>query len=364
MPTLRELGEFEIIRRLPAARGGSAPAERGAPPVDPLAGRAGSEPPAGIVIDAGDDAAVLRPTVGFDLVATTDVFVEGEHFLPEWTSPREAGARLAQANLSDLAAMAAVPRWALLSIGARPETQAEELIALQGGLAATLAAAGAALVGGNLTAVSGAEWYSLTLLGECEPHAAWTRSGARPGDLLAVSGRVGRAGAAVRLVRGLGEGARAPEWAPLLDAWRAPISRVALARALRERGGVRAAIDVSDGFVGDLAHLCESSGVGAEVDATAWPEDPLLARAAGALGLDEETIRFGPSDDYELILAIEPAARAECERIAAARGVPLSIVGRFTGDPGVLTLLARDRARPGAGVARPLPGKGYDHFGA
>jgi thiamine-monophosphate kinase len=346
MSTLGELGEFEVVRRLTAMRGAAGGERSGA-----------ADPRAGVVVGSGDDAAVLRPAPGSDLVATTDAFVEGGHFLREWCPPRMAGARLAQANLSDLAAMAAVPRWALLSIGARRESEATDLVAFQSGLSEALEAAGAVLVGGNLTAVAGAEWYSLTLLGECGRGREWTRCGARPGDLIAVSGRPGRAGAGLALVRALGEGARAPEWTPLLEAWLAPVARVTLARALCEAGAVTAAIDLSDGFAGDLGHLCESSGVGAAVDESEWPEDALLAGAAAALGVAPAALRFGPSDDYELLLAVDPAGRADCERAAAALGVPLAFVGCFAATPGRLALRSPD------GVTRPLGGTGHDHFG-
>lgn len=334
MATLRELGEFEVIRRLTAAR----PDVRG------------------VVVGAGDDAAVLRPTPGAELVATTDAFIEGRHFLPEWFTPHEAGARLAEANLSDVAAMAGTPRWALLSLGARPQHEVETLVEFQDGVVAALRTHGAGVVGGNLTSVDGAEWFSLTLLGEVARGRAWTRSGARPGDLVAVSGRIGRAGAGMRLARALEEGARAGEWAALLEAWRAPVARVALARALAATDGVMAAVDLSDGLAGDLAHLCAASGVGAVLDEAAWPADPLLERAATRLGLPLDTLRFGPSDDYELILALDPPRRAAVEQAARAAGVPVSCVGVFRDAPGLLALRRAD------GSEAALPGAGFDHF--
>lgn len=341
MTTLRELGEFEVIRRLAAAR-------------DPEA-RGAAAP--GVVVDSGDDAAVLAPGPGADLVATTDAFVAGAHFLPDWCPPRRAGARLARANLSDLAAMAATPRWALLSVGARPEGEVGDLLAFQSGLAAALREAGASLVGGNLASVSGAEWYSLTLLGECPRGRAWRRTGARAGDLVATSGHPGRAGAGLRLARALGAAARAPQWAPLIEAWLDPPARVALALALRDAGAVTAAVDVSDGLAGDLAHLCEAGGLGAEIVEADCPADEPLERAARALGVEAGALRFGPSDDYELLLALDPAGRDTAERAAAAAGVPFAVVGRFTAGPSRPVLRARD------GRVVPLEGGGYDHYG-
>ncbi len=331
MPRLRELGESEALRRLIAARRAAG----------------------GVVLGPGDDAAVLAPSPAHDLVATTDAFIEGRHFLPTLGTPEDHGARLAAANLSDLAAMAARPRWALLSMGLRPDHDMEALLAFQVGVMRPLETHGAAVVGGNLTAVDGAEWFDLTLLGEAPRGQAWTRGGARSGDLLAVTGWPGRAGAALRLEMRLGDAARRGEWQALLDAWLCPVPRVALALALAATGGVRAAIDVSDGVAGDLARLCEASGVGAELDPGAWPQDPLLVAAAAALELAPDELRFGPSDDYELILAVAPDRRVACASVAVAHGVPMTFVGRIGGGPGTITLGARGRS---------VMPRGFDHF--
>ena len=347
MPRIQDVGEFEAIRRILQAR----------PQV------------AGAIVGSGDDAAVLRPEPGMDLVVTTDTFVEGRHWRAEWIGARALGARLAAANLSDLAAMAARPRWAVVSYGVRGDHDLDALLAFDAGLGAALAAQGAGLVGGNFTAVDGPEWFGLTLFGACVPGRAWLRSGARAGDRVAVTGVPGRAGAALALAQRLGAPGRAgavaqsaapPDtdawWAPLFEAWSAPRPRVGFACALASIVAVRAAIDVSDGFGSDLAHICDASGVGVEIDSAAWPRDPLLERAASELGVTIEALRFGPGDDYELVLAIAPDARARCEAIARDARVPLAWVGRFTASPGERTWIDPDGAR------HRLPRSGWDHF--
>jgi len=338
MTTVGELGEFEVLRRMRMVR----------------PSRGGHE--TGITLGPGDDAALMQPREGRELAATTDTLVEHVHYRREWIHGEALGARLAEANLSDLAAMAAVPRWALVSVGVRREHDPEDLVALQRGAIEALGAHGARIVGGNLTATTGAEWFAMTLLGEVEVGAAWTRAGARAGDLLAVTGRPGRAGAGARLARASAGGAVDAQWAPLVAAWLAPRARVTFARALAARQGVTAAIDISDGVAADLAHVCEASDIGVRIEDAAWPDDALLAEAASALQLPLDALRFGASDDYELTLAIEPAKRLECEALAASLEVPFRIVGEFTGTAGQMERISAD------GRVTPIAGDGYDHF--
>ena len=308
-------------------------------------------------VGPGDDAAVVRPELDRDLVVTTDAFVHGRHWIDAWIEPAELGARLARANASDLAAMAARPRWATLAMGLRAERDAEWAAEVEAGLAAALAADGARIVGGNLVAVEGEEWLALTLLGDASPGGSWLRSGARPGDLVAVTGQPGRAGAAIALLRALGEGARSAEWRPLLDAWRAPVSRVDFARALAGSRAVTAAIDLSDGIAGDLTRLAEASAVGARLERRAFPVDPVLDAAARRLDADPFALRLGPSDDYELLLAVDPERADLAAAIAAEADVPWSVIGRFIEGPGVLEWLDDE------GTRRAILAEGFDHFG-
>jgi thiamine-monophosphate kinase len=358
MPNEKPFGEFDLIRRLTA---------------DLPAGR-------GVIIGPGDDAAVVRPGDGMDLAITTDAFVEGRHYRRDAINTghglhalaEAVGRRLAAANLSDLAAMGARPRWAVLSIGA---AEASDWIGdVEHAVSTALAQDGAALIGGNLARVEGAEWFSLALVGEVERDRAWSRNGAHADDLVAVTGMPGLAGALEKHLNwhwAVVQGHSVVRLRALesLDfgAWTAPASRVSAARALRDTGAIRAAIDLSDGVAGDLAHLCEASGVGAEIDA-AWPDHPLIQVAEmefergrtrpGSRSLEAliDDLRFGPSDDYELLLAVDPEKRDVCERVARETHTPLTFVGRFTTARGALTL-----RRPDGSVVA-LPGRGYDHF--
>jgi thiamine-monophosphate kinase len=328
-----------------------------------------------VVVGPGDDAAVLRPRPGHDLVATTDTFVEGRHFLRQLVTPSEAGTRLAAANLSDLAAMAAAPCWALVSLVVPATWSAAECEALEHACAIALAAEGAAVVGGNLSSAPadvGRLVATVMLLGEVEQGRAWTRGGGRAGDVLAVSGVPGSAAAALALALW----GTPPSWSRVPDELRrtylAPACRVRLARALAGSSGVHAAIDLSDGLAGDLAHLSEASALGARLDAARLPVSEPLRAAARALsayagqergllpageGALLTHLQLAPGDDYELLLAVDPAAWPRAATEAERAGTPLTAIGELTAAPGLLL-------RESGGGERPISAGGWDHFPA
>lgn len=331
---------------------------------------AGLPPGEGVVLGPGDDAAVLRTRDAHDLVVTTDSFVEGCHFRRDLLSPAEIGVRLAAANLSDLAAMAAAPRWALVSLVVPPSWSAAECEALERACAGVLAAEGAAIVGGNLASGEGALSATVTLLGEVARGCAWTRAGARADDVLAVTGVPGSAAAALALALW----GTPPAWSRVPEVLRAafvaPPCRVRVARALAAAGGVRAAIDLSDGLAGDLARLCERSAVGATLDEARLPASEALRAAAralsafagqerGALPAGEGELlthlRLGPSDDYELLLVVDRERWDDCAAAARAAGTTLTAIGEVTAGSG-------SRLKTAGGSERPLEGLGWDHF--
>lgn len=330
---MRERGEFERIRDIVAALPGGE----------------------GVVVGPGDDAAVLRTDGARDLVVTTDTFVEGRHFRRDLLGASAIGARLAAANVSDLAAMAARPRWALVSCVAPRAADAAWLHEVELACARSLDAAGAPVVGGNLASGDGPVAFTVTLIGDVARGAHWTRAGARAGDVLALTGFTGHAGAALALALAAQPPSFAAVPAPLAARWVAPPSRVALAAALAATGGVHACLDVSDGLAGDLAHLCESSGVGAVVRDDAFAGDESLAAAARALGSDEASLRYGASDDYELLIAIAPGAWDACARAARDAGGALLAIGTCTPE--------RERLRERVdGSREPMRGAGWNHF--
>jgi thiamine-monophosphate kinase len=286
---------------------------------------------------------VLEPTAGHRLVVTTDVLVEGLDFSAALSEPEDWGWKAVVANLSDLAAMAAEARWLVLALTVPDPTPVATLERLYAGVGEACRAFGVALVGGDISA-GPALSMAVTALGETERPVP--RSGARPGDRLAVSGPLGAAAAGLALLRS-GDPAAAGllgRFPGLAAAHRRPQPALAMGLALA-RAGATAMIDVSDGLAGDALHLAEASGVGIEVHDAAVPLAPGVAEAAVLLGRDPLELAVGGGEDFVLAAALPRAADL---------GGVLDC-GRFTADPST-------RVRVTRGGPVPLAGLAWDHF--
>jgi len=286
----------------------------------------------------GDDCALLRPDAGLDLAVTTDMLVEGRHFLPD-AEPRALGHKALAVNLSDLAAMGATPRWVTLAL-ALPAVDAQWLEAFSAGLFALAARYNVDLVGGDTTR-GAARTISITAIGEVPPGLAIERAGARPGDDVWVSGELG--GAALGLAR--------PEIAEAAKRLHAPEPRVELGERLRRLA--HSAIDVSDGLAGDLAHILERSNVGASVEYARIPKCAAFGKLNDA-ELEKNCVLSG-GDDYELAFTAPRAHRPELESLARELGLALTRIGSIHGGDQRLTVLDAQ--------GKPLAHRGgFDHF--
>ncbi len=326
------LGEFALIERL-----------RG---IVPGGG-------AGVVLGIGDDTAVLQP--GALVLATCDVQVEGVHFTRELCTPADVGWRALAVNLSDIAAMGGVPRYALVSLLIPPSAGSAALEDLYGGMAELARLHGVAVVGGNVSATSGPLAVDVTLLGDAE--RAVLRRGARPGDKVWITGHAGKAAAGRFLLEH--PDAAVPARETLTAAYRRPVPRVAAGRALgnlARSGLVTAMIDTSDGTESDLLHLADASQVGVRLNAARLPVPAGLPEAARAAGVAVDAWTLGGGEDYELLFTAAAAFDVSADEVAAAAGIAITRIG---------DVLPEGEGRwvvTSAGERRPLRAEGWDHL--
>jgi thiamine-monophosphate kinase len=290
-----------------------------------------------------DDAAVITPPANRQLVISADAMVQGVHFLPD-DPPETIGRKLLRANLSDLAAMGAEPLGYLLTVSVPKDTPDAWFAGFAAGLAQDQAQFGITLLGGDTTSTPGPISLSATVLGHVAPGAALTRAGARPGDGIYVTGTIGDGALGLRALRG--ELADADGF--LSNRYRLPQPRLGLSLA----GIASAAMDVSDGLLQDLAHLCRASGVGAEVQAAHVPRSA-AARAAGPSWLP---LCLTGGDDYELLLAVPASAEAALLAEAERAQVPMTRIGRFVEDARHFDVL------DASGETMVVPEAGWSHF--
>jgi thiamine-monophosphate kinase len=314
-----------------------------------LGGRRGH----GVVVGVGDDAAVLRPSAHGDLVVTVDSQVENRHFKRAWMSWHDLGWRLAAVNLSDVAAMGASPRFAVVSLAVPRSVRGTAVAEIMRGANRHLGRYGAVVVGGNLSATSGPLVCDLTLIGSCRRGGAWRRR-ARAGDAIVVAGTLGSAAAGVALLRSRG---RVPRSGPLVRAFVSPTPGIPVAEALRRTTSVHGAIDVSDGLSSDLIHMCEAGRAGCDVRADALPVAPAVLAFCRQRRLDPVRWALNGGEDYALVLSVAPKRAPDvCRKIRGA-GFAASVIGRFTRRRGEYRLI--DASNRATAIA---PG-GWDHFG-
>jgi thiamine-monophosphate kinase len=307
----------------------------------------------------GDDAAVMR--IGDrDVLLTTDMLVEGVDFDRAITSARDIGYRAMAANLSDIAAMAGSPRFGLVALGMPVATEARFVVELFGGMREASDEHAAVIVGGDLSAADNLV-ISVSLMGEAPLGGAVLRSGARTGDRIVVTGRLGAAAGGLRLLqrgpRAVANARRAGWGDGLVQAFLRPSARVGEGQILA-RSGATAMIDVSDGLTRDLVRLCDASGVGAVIWLDAMPVAEALHALAPALEADPLQVALGGGEDFELLAAL-PAGRVEVAAAALAErfATPLTEVGEFRSEPGLFSEASR-----GAGDLAPVEPAGWDHF--
>ena len=292
------------------------------------------------VLGVGDDGAIVRPGAGCELVISTDMLVAGTHFLAN-TDAEDLGWKTLAVNVSDMAAMGAQPRWALLAV-ALPAATESWIEKFARGFFTCADAFGIDVIGGDTT--QGPRNFCVTIFGEVPAGTALLRSGAQAGDEIWVSGTLGRAALGLAHLQGriaLAE----PELSECLAALHHPQPRVALGLALR--GIATAAIDVSDGLLADLGHLLKASGVAATLKLAVTPE-PTIERDCYLSG----------GDDYELVFTVPATRHADIVALAESLALPLTCLGIIAaGTPSALTVL--DATGEPLEIAR----RGYDHFG-
>jgi thiamine-monophosphate kinase len=332
-PTVKvsQLGEFNLIDRLAEVIKNSC--------------RTGAPSWHNLVMGIGDDAAVWQNESG-QMLATTDCLIQGVHFTLETTTWHDLGWKSMAANLSDIAAMGGSPRYALITTGLPEDTQSEDVIELYRGMTELAARHDVAIVGGD-TSAAPAVFINVALLAKAGEHLL-TRGAARSGEAIAVTGNLGAAAGGLRLLTEHREITKSDS--KLREAFLKPLPRIEEGELLLAEG-VRCAIDVSDGLLGDLEHICQRSGLGAQIDTFRVPVHPALADVFGPEALE---MALAGGEDYELIFT---APKHIVERVAAKSVCPITIIGIITAEnPGKVTLFG-----PNAQSVS-LDHQGWQHF--
>ena len=329
-PTLVDVGETNLLRALAEIARAQAP---------------------GLAVGSGDDAAVWVPEPGRDVAISQDALVEGVDFRRSWITPRRLGARALSVALSDLAGMGARPAWCAATLCAPGTTAAEDVLEIQRGLCAAAAKAGCAVAGGDVSSIDGPLVIDVSVGGTLLPGQALRRDRGAPGDLVLVTGTLGRAAAGLRLL--LDGGGDLSDWE---QAWVAaqldPIPRIAEGIRLVATG-VRCGGDVSDGLIVELERICEMSGCGAEIWLDRVPVEGALVSDFGA---SWPALALGGGEDFELVVTVAAAAVPLLLESWPPELAPLTIAGSLRSGA-ELVILDQERGTP-----VPTPGTASRHF--
>ena len=319
--------------------------------------RSRARPTAGVVLGIGDDAAVLKVAEGKEVLACCDLLVEGVHFRREWCEPQLIGRKALAVNLSDIAAMGGVPKYAMASVALPGGSPREYIQSLFDGMLQLAETSGVALVGGDTSRSPGPIFIDVSVIGECATGHAITRSGARNGDLIFVTGMLGGSALGLRLLeQGLRPGdSRLSEAAKeAITRQLSPEPRLKLGGLLSAERMATAMIDISDGLSTDLGHIAEESRCGALIHAGSIPiADCVTTTARQEGGIEPLDLALHGGEEYELLFTSGRDNEQRILRLSGETGAKITVIGEITTGSG----LSIERG----GEIQPLVAEGYQH---
>jgi len=311
----------------------------------------------GVVVGIGDDAAVLRASDNKYLLTTCDIQVENVHFVRDQISPQQLGLKSVAIKVSDIASMGGIPKYLTISLILPKETSVEYVDGLYEGIGQACELYGTELVGGNMARSPAGIIVDVFLVGEVETERVLLRVGARVGDRLLVTGNLGESAAGLALLLNPGATCAEAHRQRVLEAHLTPKARLQEGRAIALSGLATAMIDVSDGTVSDIGHICDMSHVGARLWAANLPVSEATLAAARATGRDARQMALEGGEDYELLFTA-PAERADelAQQVQQQTGTPVTVIGEIVPVAEGISLQQAD------GTRVPLRRGGWDHF--
>jgi thiamine-monophosphate kinase len=334
---VKEIGEFGLIDRISRMLPLSSP---------------------DVVVGIGDDVAVLKTSGPDYLLATCDTQTEGVHFIRDAITPYQLGRKAVAINVSDIAAMGGNPSWVLVSLAMPEATDVAFIEDLYRGMCEQAALAGAFIVGGNLSRLGSGLVVDITLLGQIAPEHLVLRSGAQVGDSIFVTGFPGESRAGLELVLRPELRVQDPFRKKVLERHLTPQPRLREGQCLARSGLAHAMIDVSDGVLADLGHICDASGTGAHILADSIPVSEAAAEVCSAAGRDVLDWILTGGEDYELLFTADSGTATEIRKtLLDETGLPCHLIGHITDQAGTIRIGNGERVFPNSGA------RGWDHFG-